>query len=362
MELRPPRAAALIRWALPLALAIALPAQDSRFTAESQLVLVPANVADGRGRPVEGLEPDDFLVLDNGRRRKATVDTIGTGIAPVALVVAVQSAGLSRAALEKVQSVAGMIQPLVTGERGRAAVVSFSDEVTWLQDFTNDPQAIERAFQKIRPGQYKTARMLDALSAAAERLGREPNARRVLLLISESRDRGSETALETVAAEVVSAGVAVYSASYSAFWTAFTSDAPAAPPPPPMRPEHPNDARPVTSAERNTPPPTPLEHRVDFLGALRELTRKHEVDVGKSLSRATGGRTFSFARRKGLDDVVRKLGEELHSQYLLSFAPEGAEPGFHAIEVRVRRKDRPVAVRARPGYWVETAGGELSFR
>jgi hypothetical protein len=65
--------------------------------------------------------------------------------------------------------------------------------------------------------------MLDAASESIERLQKHPGSRRVLLLISESRDRGSEQAPEHVAMAAQTAGVAVYAATYSAFRIALTS-------------------------------------------------------------------------------------------------------------------------------------------
>lgn len=353
MEFRPH--SGVIGCAFVLSFAAALSAQDAQFTAQSRLVLVPVNVADDKGRPVEGLQASDFLTLDNGRRRQAIVDTIGTGIAPIALVVAVQSSGISLAALEKVRGIGGMIQPLITGERGRAGLVSFSEKVVWHQELTGDPDLIARAFYQIQPGEYQEGRMFDAISSAVERLRLQPNSRRVLLLIAESRDRGSETDLETVAAQLLSAGVTVYVASYSAFWTSFTSRVPVGLPPRRPRPDHPNDAmNTMNGAPPNpfNPRITPHEHRADILTALRELGRLNLESDARTLTQATGGRMFSFARQKGLDEAIRKLGEELHSQYLLSFAPEGAGPGFHTLEVRVKGKGK-LQVRARPGYWVD---------
>jgi hypothetical protein len=69
----------------------------------------------------------------------------------------------------------------------------------------------------------------------------------------------------------------------------------------------------------------------------------------------TGGREFSFASQRGLDDAITAVGAEIHSQYLLSYTPNNLdEAGFHTIEVRV--KGRPnLKVRTRPGYWI--AGG-----
>ena len=130
-----------MRCLLSFAVALTLAAQDPQFDVQSRLVLVPVNVTDAKDRTVDGLEPKDFVVFDNGRPQKATVDTLATGVAPIALVIAIQTSGISKAVLEKVRKVGAMIQPLVTGERGCAAVVSFSERVRWIQECTNSEDA-----------------------------------------------------------------------------------------------------------------------------------------------------------------------------------------------------------------------------
>ena len=223
-----------MNWTLMLALAASLEAQEPRFGVHSPLVLVPVTVTDAKGRSVAGLEASDFLMFDNGRARRPIVDTIDTGVAPIALVIAVQSAGISAAAIEKIRKIGAMIQPLVTGERGSASLVSFDERVTWVQDFTNDADSIGRAFTQLQPhtraGEEKEAHLLDAVHAAIERLRGRPNVRRVLLLISESRDRGSTTTLDAATVAAQTAGVAIYAVTYSALKTAFTSQAPVAAP------------------------------------------------------------------------------------------------------------------------------------
>src|ERR1035438_9003103 len=110
------RANTTMRYAPMLACVLPLAAQDSRFDVRSRLVLVPVTVTDAKGRSVDGLEAADFLLLDNQRERKVTVDTIATGVAPIALVIAVQSSGISTPVLEKVRRIGAMIQPLVRSE------------------------------------------------------------------------------------------------------------------------------------------------------------------------------------------------------------------------------------------------------
>ena len=344
-----------MRCAVVLAFAISVSAQEPHFDVRSRLVLVPVTVTDPKGRSIDGLESPDFLLLDNRQPQKVTVDTIDTGVAPIALVVAVQSSGISVAVLEKVRKIGAMIQPLITGERGCAGVVSFAERVAWLQDCTKDPDALARAFDQLRPGADKEARMLDAVQSAVEHLRRRPNARRVLLLISESRDRGSETALDVVTTAAQSAGVTVYSATYSAFKTAFTSRAPVSEPRRPLKPKTPNDATGTVNGNppgRYNPWPKipPPEQQVDVLGGIGELARLGKANTAEALTKSTGGTTFPFTRQKALEEAIEKLGAELHTQYVVSFVPEASAPGYHTLEVRLVRPGE-FRIRARPGYW-----------
>jgi VWFA-related protein len=344
-----------MRCAVALALVACLEAQEPSFNVRSRLVLVPVTVTDLKGRSIDGLEASDFVLSDNGRPQNVTVDTIDTGVAPVALVVAVQSSGISTAVLEKVRKIGAMIQPLISGERGCAGVVSFAERVTWLQDCTKDPDALDRAFRELRPGADKEARMLDAVQSAVEHLRRQPSARRVLLLISESRDRGSEAALDVVSVAAQSEGVTVYAATYSAFKTAFTSKAPVSQPRRPLKPKTHNDE---TGNVNGNPPGLhnpwpkipPPEQQVDVLGGIGELARLGKTNTTEALTKNTGGATFPFTRQKALEEAIEKLGAELHTQYVVSFAPEASVPGYHALEVRLVRPGE-FRIRARPGYW-----------
>jgi VWFA-related protein len=344
---------------LAVSLTASLAAQESRFDVRSRLVIVPVTVTDVKGRSIDGLEASDFLLFDNGLPQKVNVDTMDTGVAPVALIIAVQSSGISAAVLEKVQKIGAMIQPLITGDRGCAGLVSFDERVRWLQDCTTDPDALDRAFDELRPmlrpGEDKEARMLDAVQSAVEHLRRRPNARRVLLLISESRDRGSETALDVDTVAAQSAGVTVYAATYSALKTAFTSKLPVSQPRRPLKPRQPSDELGTLNGNppgRNNPWPKtpPAEQQVDALGGIGELARLYKTNATEVLTKGTGGTIFPFTRQKALAEAIEKLGAELHMQFVVSFVPEVSAPGYHTLEVRLGRPGES-RIRARPGYW-----------
>ncbi len=60
---------------------------------------------------------------------------------------------------------------------------------------------------------------------------------------------------------------------------------------------------------------------------------------------------FPFTREKGLEEAISKLGEDLHSQYVVTFAPDPLQEGYHALEFKVTNKSA-FQIRARAGYWL----------
>jgi VWFA-related protein len=310
------------------ALAVVLSAQDQpTIRTNVPLVLVPVTVTDKKGNSVDGLKVDDFVIGDDGVRQDIRLDTSDTVLAPVSLVVAVQCSGISAAVLAKINRVGAMIQPLISGERGRTAVIAFDDEVRVFQDFTSDSTKIKVAFAKIQGRVIRAGRMLDAIDESVRMLSTRPeSSRRILLILSESRDRGSKTKLAPAIELAQRASVAVYPATYSVYatpWTAKPEDNP------------------------------PMPGGGDYIAGLADLFRLGKTNTAEAFARATGGRHLSFETLKGLEEAITRAGEEIHSQYLLSFVPKSSDNrGFHRLDVAV--PSRPDAVvRARPGYWAQ---------
>jgi VWFA-related protein len=307
------------------ALFIACPllAQGPDLTTTVRLVVAPTTVADRSGHYVNGLTEQDFQVYDNGRRVNAHVDV---SFVPISLVITVQASEFSAEALNKVRRIGNLIEPLVTGERGEVALVAFDSEVQVLQAFTADDTMLRAALLHLVPGD-DGGRMIDAVAGSVRLLATRPPARRrVLLVISETRDRGSKHKLAEVLTETQRQNVTIYPLTYSAYTTAFT-------------------AKPGT-----TPPPSGGAG-FNLIAIFREIGRLGKARAAEAFSTYTGGRRLSFTRQRGLEEAVARIGEELHSQYLVSFeAAPDARAEFHAIEVRIA--GRPdVTVRTRPGYW-----------
>ncbi len=148
----------------------------------------------------------------------------------------------------------------------------------------------------------------------------------MLLVIGESRDRGSKTKRAAAIEAVQRAGVEIYFLSYSVqaeTWTAKSADAP------------------------------PMPGGSDGVGAIIELGRMGTSNDAEVLAKASGGRHMGFLKQNTLETLIARTGEEIHNQYLLSFVPqESKNEKLHQIEVKVPRYPDAV-VRARPGYWPE---------
>lgn len=295
--------------------------QEPPLSTTVRLVIAPATVTGSDGRYVDGLTEKDFLVYDNGKPQRIQADVT---FVPISLVVAVQSNTLAAEALNKVHRIGPMLEPLILGERGEAAVLSYDDQVSLFQGFTSNSGRLTAALQRIPPSGER-ARMIDAVAKAVRMLAARPtNRRRVLLLIGETRDRSSTSKLEDAVTLAQQENVTVYVLSYSAFLTPFTAK----------------------------PGAIPNSGAFDLLAVFREIARLAKTNAAEAFPKYTGGSHLSFLKQKGLERAISRIGEELHSQYLLSFT-SSAQPGdqFHSIEVRV--KNRPdVAVRTRPGYWL----------
>src|SRR2546427_8605606 len=175
------------------------------------------------------------------------------------------------------------------------------------------------------------------------------------MLISETRDRGSEGKVRDALIDIQMNNVSVYCVDISRIMAGLTSRPPdprpdtlppALHPLPPNVPATPNTVMQTTGGQGASAQFIPL--LVEIFKSTKAIFVDNPVEV---FTRGTGGTEFTFAKQKALEEAISRIGEEIHSQYLISYQPNNKEEGgFHEISVEVDRKD--VKVRTRPGYWL----------
>ena len=317
-------------------------------------IVAPVTVLDHDGNIVNGLQPHQFRLFDNGKEQDIRVDVT---YQPLSLVIAVQSNSAVEVVLPQIQKIGSLLEAFVVGELGEAAVLAFDHRFRVMQDFTPDVSKISEALRKITPGS-SSSRMVDAVHESVRMLRRRPaNRRRVILLISETRDIASEGKARNTLIEAQLANSSIYTVNINRLVTTLTGKAQ------PPRPD------PLPPAARSMPPNVPATPNTvaqksgnqggsaDFVPLMVEVFRDvKSIFVNNPVelfTKGTGGAEFSFVKQKGLEDAIAKIGEELHSQYLITYNPSNKdEGGFHEITVTVDRSD--VKVRTRPGYWLAT--------
>lgn len=314
-------------------------------------VQAPVTVTDKSGAIVNGLTAPDFRLFDNGKEQDIRVDV---SFQPISLVIAIQCSRNTEAVLNQIKKASNLFDHFITGDQGEAAVLAFDHRIREMQPFTNDGTKIADAIKKINAGSTNS-RMIDAVDKAVYLLRSRPQSRRkIILLISETRDVSSEGRLREALLDAELSNVTVFTVNISHIVTSLTGD-PLPPRPDPVAPE----ARNLPGGQPNTPTTvmhaTGLGNRIEFGPALRELYKGVKAifvdNPSVVFTRETGGEEFSFVRQRGLEDAVSRIGEEIHSQYIVSYSPNNkTEGGYHEIEVRVQRPE--YVVRTRPGYYI----------
>jgi len=310
-------------------------------------VLVPVTVVDRGGNSVPGLTPYDFRVLDNGKAQQITEDMAQH---PLSVVVVIQANSDVEKILPNIMKQASALESLIVGADGEIAVMCFDHRIQTLTGFTSDDVQIDLAFRKLKPGSY-TAMLNNATLAGIDLLNtRPPERRRVLLLISENRDKGSDISARKVLTEAELKNVIIYSMNVSELLAALTGT------PLPNRPDNrPPGAVFLGGGNTNTPTTESQMNMGNWVPALRDI-----FDAGKGVfvkdpldvyTRYSGGRECAFKTDKALAKCVEQIGNELHGQYLLSYVPNNmSEGGFHHIVVQVAKPG--YEVRTREGYWI----------
>ncbi|MBZ5583898.1 MAG: VWA domain-containing protein [Acidobacteriia bacterium] len=315
-------------------------------------VVTPALVFDRAGGYVNNIKPYEFHLYDDDKEQNIRVVETFT---PISLVILIQSNADVQGLLPQVNKIGGLIGPQVIGDAGEAAVIAYDSRIRTLQDFTTDKDKISQAIKKIQPGS-ESNRMVDAVEAGARMLRSRPqNRRRVMLLVGETRDMGSEARVRETSRYLALSNILFFAVDMSRFVTTLTA------PPKPARPDplppamHPMPAN-VPATPTTVAQAYGINGRAEFVPLLVEIYRDakavFKANPVEVFTKATGGTEFGFHSQRTLEDALTGIGEQLHSQYIISYTPGAEKFGFHTIVVQVTGHPEVEKILARPGYWL----------
>ena len=259
-----------------------------QFKSRVEVVRVDVLATSG-GKPVTDLTAADFEVRDNGVLQQVRLSEAGVSQLDAILALDM-SASLTAERLGQLRAASEALLKQLRSD-DRAALVTFDQAVMVRRALSSDFTAIRAALlERKRDGRTS---LIDAMYAGLALA--EPADRRTLLLtFSDGIDTSSFLDPETVIDVARKSSTVVYAVS--------------------------------TSSPSGTP------------ATLREIAD------------ATGGEVLDGTSRK-LETAFTQILDEFRQRYLLTFSPARvSSPGWHKLEVRVKR--RGVAVKARKGYFV----------
>ena len=376
-----PTVRALVRGLRGAALTIEAPAQTvapatgtpttgapTTITVQSSLVLVPALVKTKRGELVFSLTADDFVLTYNGVPQPLRLEE-DTDRQPLALAVIVETGGQGAEHLHDYAGLDAVLDAVIGDVPHRVAVVSFDSTPRLELPFTTKTDVAAETIGQLEAGDGGAA-ILDALSFGMDLLREQPpRYRRAILLLSETADGGSHTALDEAVRAMDDTNTAIYSFAFSSTRAAVKHEA-AKLPVPLHATKYSSTPYPAGGCMSREPDADPDAHgkrsvqaldcagdllpplrvaRMAFLAVKEGLAR----NVPQAVAELTGGEYFAFKDRKTLDRQLVTISNDVPNHYVLSFRPQTPGAGLHALELKL--KDRPeLEVRARQAYWVNT--------
>lgn len=270
--------------------------EDVPLTIDSNLVVLNVSVRDSRGLHVSGLKQRSFSVLEDGIDQP--ISFFAAEETPFAAVILLDSSGSMGSNISLARSAAIRFLDGIRAE-DNVAIYRFDNRVNLVQDFSNSRDVSDRIFDVKADGMTV---LYDAVYNAAEELGKRPEKRRAIIVLSD----GADTQSGRSAARALKAASAVNAVIYT------------------------------VDMSQSGPGST---GRQQARAVLKDFAEK----TGGTFVEKPGGADL----RKAFEAIVKELGV----QYTLGYEPlnDKKDGKWRSIELRIARPN--LTIRTRDGYY-----------
>jgi VWFA-related protein len=282
----------------------AVHATNDAIKVDVDLVNVLCNVYDKRGALVTDLSRDDFEVREDGKQQELRYFARETNL-PLTVALLVDVSGSVRRFVELEKDTAGRFFKEILRPEDQALLIGFGSRMILWQDFTSSAPALQDALGKMHAipfrglppvGQPMPGTLLyDSIYGTAHQKLKGVQGRKVLVVISDGLDNGSQTKLEEAVAAAQTTNTIVYGICYQAGFAGCS-----------------------------------------FLTDLAE---------------PAGGRAFKINVKTSLSEIFQIIEAEMRSQYALGYVPTNRAHDGRFRKLQVRAIKTGLRVRARKGYF-----------
>ena len=267
------------------------------FRSGTEIVDLYVTVTDRNGRLVPNLLQEDFEILDEDQVQEIVL--FENEVRPITVVVMLDTSASMTPSLDLLMAGAEQfLIRLLPDDRGK--VGAFNDKIQILPetDFIGDRDALIRALDRLQFG--NPTRLYDAIAASVDAL-EDVDGRKVALVFTDGEDTQHEIGWRDALNQARDDEVMIY----------------------------------TIGLESN------------YFNGVRQVRSRPDGRL-KTFAEETGGGYFELKDTDELGPTFTRVAQELHSQYVLGFAPSVHDGELHELEVRV--KQRGMTARARKTY------------
>jgi VWFA-related protein len=309
-----------------------LPQSQEKIRTRVNEVIVPVTVTNKSGDLILDLSQKDFHIFDSGVEQSITAWDLGGD--PLAVALVIETSSRIQPIAPAIHRMNSIFTEAVMALNGEAAVITYDSGIGVHQLFTTDHDAVGKAISDVK-FEVSQRKLYDGMAKAVDLLRDQPSTyRRIMLVLGESEDDGSDATLGEVVRNSSNANISIYAVGTSSIAADFRGDSGIAPLKIPGLPT-------INAAG-------PAGFAIWLLERGTSKIKNHQLEIAAA---ATGGIHYRTFRDATIARALDTIGSEIHAQYILSYTPiKDPRVGFNQITVTVSRPE--LMVRTRPGYYV----------
>ena len=288
--------------------------QQPVFRGGGDIVRVFVTVTDGDGRLVTTLAQSDFSVRDEGKPQPIAV--FDNSPQPIRLIVMLDVSGSMEGNLPLLRAASQQLIARLRPDDG-ARIGTFGREISISPAFTGEAGELRNALPDAIEPDAPTP-LWSAVDKALDAFGPREEARHVVLVLSDGKDSGPISFRQ----HYVSQGEVIDRAR--------------------------KDDVMVYAVGMRSRGARPMQPGIGPGGLQAMLTADLPEPGLARVAQETGGGYTEIRFGQDLAAAFARVADELHSQYLIGFAPPKRDGKVHSIDVRV--SPRGLEPRARKGY------------
>jgi len=248
---------------------------------------------------VRDLMEQDFIVYEDGEPQpiKYFNNLSESKDLPLTIIMLIDTSGSVVDKLQQeIATASAFLKHILRKNKDLAALIGFHSEVELLQDFTDDPDRLDAALSRLRPGGNTS--LYDAIYLAAEDMLRGEAGRKIIVVLSDGADTSSRVKQEEA----------------------------------------------IRAAQKN-------DVLIYGLG-VRSPRFQSDFRALKKFTEETGGKFFSVkASIQTLRNTFDQIMTDIHHQYNIAYEPRNQVRNGEYREIKVKVKGRRLDLYYRNGYF-----------